>query len=96
VRKPGCIARQLRANLLARVAQSLRASSRCARAFVVTGTDALSATVIYDWCFARRRHHPSGRRRHSVWRILREIADPVERVPPYGAWLWRLRQPPEG
>jgi hypothetical protein len=19
------------------------------------------------------------------------IADPIERVPPYGAWLWRLR-----
>jgi hypothetical protein len=33
----------------------------------------------------RRRH------RYSVWRILREIADPIERVPPYGAWLWRLK-----
>jgi hypothetical protein len=24
-------------------------------------------------------------------RTLRTICDPVARVPPYGAWLWRLR-----
>jgi hypothetical protein len=29
--------------------------------------------------------------RYSVWRILVTIADPIGRVPPYGAWLWRLR-----
>jgi hypothetical protein len=40
-----------------------------------------------DWCFARQRR----RHRYSVWRILREIADPIELVPPYGAWLWRLK-----
>jgi hypothetical protein len=25
--------------------------------------------------------------RYSVWRILVTIADPIGRVPPYGAWL---------
>ena len=25
--------------------------------------------------------------------MLREIADPISRVPPHGAWLWRLKAP---
>jgi hypothetical protein len=29
--------------------------------------------------------------RHSVRRVLISMVDPVERVPPHGAWLWRLR-----
>jgi hypothetical protein len=28
--------------------------------------------------------------RWSVHRILREIAEPVRKVPPHGGWLWRL------
>jgi hypothetical protein len=62
-----------------------------ARAFVVAPTDTLSTAAINDWCFARRRRQISERHRYSVFRILREIADQVERVPPRGAWLWRLR-----
>jgi hypothetical protein len=61
------------------------------RAFIATGADELSTVEINDWCFARRRRQISERHRYSVFRILREIADQVERVPPYGAWLWRLR-----
>jgi hypothetical protein len=30
-------------------------------------------------------------RRHGVWRILMSIADPICKVPPHGAWLWRLK-----
>jgi hypothetical protein len=29
--------------------------------------------------------------RHSVRRVLMTMCEPVKRVPPYGAWLWRLR-----
>jgi hypothetical protein len=59
------------------------------RAFLVHGP-VVSASVVYDWCYPRHRRL-NQRRRHSVWRILVRIAEPVERVPPYGAWLWRLR-----
>jgi hypothetical protein len=61
------------------------------RAFLSADTQTSSA--VYDWCFARCRHRITQRHRHSVWRILMTIADPVARVPPYGAWLWRLREP---
>jgi hypothetical protein len=29
--------------------------------------------------------------RWSVHRILRQIAEPICKVPPHNAWLWRLR-----
>jgi hypothetical protein len=53
--------------------------------------EVLTSSAIYDWAHARRRL----RRRKSMpfgvySRTLRTICDPVERVPPYGAWLWRL------
>ena len=31
-----------------------------ARAFLVAGSDTLSSTAVYDWCFARDRHRPLG------------------------------------
>jgi hypothetical protein len=62
-----------------------------ARAFLVAGSDTLSSTAVYDWCFVRDRHRPPEWHRYSVFRILQEIAYQVERVPPHGAWLWRLR-----
>jgi hypothetical protein len=61
------------------------------RAFLSADTQTSSA--VYDWCFARCRHRITTRHRYSVWRLLVTIADPVARVPPYGAWLWRLREP---
>jgi hypothetical protein len=68
-----------------------RLQRQIARAFAVSGP-VVSASVIYDWCFARR---PKMRRSHlnrrRVWQLLTQIADPVRKVPPYGAWLWRLR-----
>jgi hypothetical protein len=62
------------------------------RAFMVHGPE-LSASVIYDWCFTRRRRLTQ-RKRHMVWRNLVTVADPVARVPPHGAWLWRLKEEP--
>jgi hypothetical protein len=59
------------------------------RAFLVHGP-VVSSSALYDWCYPRRRRLTQ-RRRHSVWRILVTIADPIGRVPPHGAWLWRLR-----
>jgi hypothetical protein len=65
------------------------------RAFMVGG-DELTSSQVYDWAYSR---HRSQRRpmseavRWSVHRILLELADRVRRVPPHGAWLWRLKRP---
>ncbi len=57
-----------------------------------SSADVLTSSAIYDWAHVRRR---LGRRKSMPFgvdlRTLRTICDPVERVPPYGAWLWRLR-----
>jgi hypothetical protein len=62
------------------------------RAFVVC--EVLTSSEIYDSCYARRRmlgQQIDRPYRWSVLRILRELADRVRRVPPHGAWLWRLK-----
>jgi hypothetical protein len=60
------------------------------RALAVGGAE-LTSSQVYDWCYARRRRL-NQRKRHSVWRILRQIAEPVGRAPTIGRpWLWRLR-----
>ena len=62
-----------------------------ARAFLAGG-DVLTATQVYDWCFARdRRRARSQGARWSVRRVLMTVAEPIDRVPPYGAWRWRLK-----
>ena len=65
------------------------------RAFAASGTEALTSSAIYDWAHTRRR---LGRRTSMPFgvysrtlRTLRAMCDPIERVPPHGAWLWRLR-----
>jgi hypothetical protein len=66
---------------------------RIRRAFMASGAEVLSSTQIYDWTHSRRRQRnklPFG----VYWRTLktlRAMCDPIERVPPHGAWLWRLR-----
>jgi hypothetical protein len=51
----------------------------------------VSSSQVYDWCYARRRRL-NQRKIHSVWRILRVIADPIGRAPTIGRpWLWRLK-----
>ena len=37
------------------------------------------------------RHLLTQAHRHSARRVLMTMADPTERLPPHGAWLWRLR-----
>jgi hypothetical protein len=67
-----------------------RLQRQIARAFI--GYLFRSTSEIYDWCYARDRSRTrSEAMRWSVHRILREIAEPVRKVPPHGAWLWRLR-----
>jgi hypothetical protein len=57
----------------------------------------LTSSQVYDWTFAG--HRARGEfipqlHRYSVWRILREIADPVGRSRgPGRPWLWRLKTP---
>jgi hypothetical protein len=63
------------------------------RAFLVHGPVATSSQV-YDFVFPRGRKLTQ-MRRHGVWRILRDIADPIGRAPPHGAILWRLRHSEE-
>jgi hypothetical protein len=60
------------------------------RAFMIYGP-LVSSSRIYDMVFTRHRCR-SHRKRRRVWQVLCTIADPVEKVPPYGAWLWRLRE----
>jgi hypothetical protein len=62
------------------------------RAFV--GHRLLSSSQVYDWCFPRHRAYRrpmSEAVRWSVHRILRQIAEPICKVPPHNAWLWRLK-----
>jgi hypothetical protein len=68
---------------------------RIRRAFIASGAEVLSSSAIYEWTHARRR---LGRRKTlpdgiywGTLQALRVMCDPVERVPPHGAWLWRLR-----
>jgi hypothetical protein len=61
------------------------------RAFLVAGTSTITTSQALDWTIVDRRAHWQRRHRWSVIRVLREIADPVRKVPPHGAWLWRLR-----
>jgi hypothetical protein len=69
-----------------------RLQRQIARAFI--GHPFRSTSEIYDWCYARDRSRTrSEAMRWSVHRILREIAEPVRKVPPHGAWLWRLKTP---
>jgi hypothetical protein len=65
------------------------------RAFIATGSDMLTSTVVYDWAYPRRRpgQMPLGLY-WSVLRILRVVAVPVGRAPTIGRpILWRLREP---
>jgi hypothetical protein len=68
---------------------------RIRRAFVASGAEVLSSTQIYDWTHSRRRQSRRKKLPFGVyWRTLktlRAMCDPVERVSPHGAWLWRLR-----
>jgi hypothetical protein len=45
----------------------------------------VTSSDIYDWVYPRRRHLLTQAHRHSARRVLMTMADPVERVPPYGA-----------
>jgi hypothetical protein len=81
-------------NLLLRPAAPARDRGRLQvqirRAFMVGGPE-ISSSAIYDWTHCRVRRRLKRGHRYSVWRILITMADPIARVPPYGATLWRLR-----
>jgi hypothetical protein len=63
------------------------------RAFV--GHRLRTSSQIYDWCYARNRKRVVGCWEHSVWRILRQIADPIGRDRAHGAIIWKLKEPLE-
>jgi len=72
-----------------------RVQVRIRRAFIASGAEVLSSTQIYDRTHSRRRQSRRKKLPFGVyWRTLktlRAMCEPVERVPPHGAWLWRLR-----
>jgi hypothetical protein len=65
------------------------------RAFV--GRDVLTSSEVYESCYARKRllgERISQRHCHSVWLILRRVADQIGRGSTRGRpWLWRLKTP---
>jgi hypothetical protein len=72
-----------------------RVQVRIRRAFLASGAEVLPSSAIYNWAHVRRR---LGRRKtlpdgvySRTLRTLRAMCEPIERVPPYGAWLWRLK-----
>jgi hypothetical protein len=55
----------------------------------------VNTSTVYAWCYPRNRRL-NQRKRHSVWRILRQIAEPIGRADTIGRpWLWRLKSPLE-
>jgi hypothetical protein len=63
------------------------------RAFLACGPE-LTTSQVYDWTFVSRPHmRRSALSRRRVWQLLCEIADPIGRVGPNHAILWRLREP---
>jgi hypothetical protein len=59
--------------------------------YLVHGDEITTAQAL-DWALPRHRRERWRRRdRWSVIVALRAIADPIRKVPPHGAWLWRLR-----
>src|SRR4051812_24239080 len=67
------------------------------RAFIIHGRE-VSSSLIYEHAMSwsqRLDGRPLGwDHRWSIVRILETLADRVRREPPYGAWLWRLKDPP--
>ena len=66
------------------------------RAFAASDTEVLTSSSIYDWAYVRRRR---GRRKSMPFgvysrtlRTLQTMCEPVERVPPHGAWAVALAQ----
>jgi hypothetical protein len=71
-----------------------RVQRQIRRAFTALGVEVLSATEIYDWTHPRRRMERRAMRAgvySRTRRTLRTMCEPVERVPPYGGWTWRLK-----
>jgi hypothetical protein len=70
---------------------------RIRRAFLASGSEVLTSSAIYDWTHSRRRRGRHKSMPFGIYsitlRTLRTMCDPIRRVPPYGAWLWRLREP---
>jgi hypothetical protein len=66
-----------------------RAALRALRALDGTAT----TSEVAEWTHARARAYGelSDNHTRAARRVLPRIADRVRRVPPYGAWLWRLK-----
>jgi hypothetical protein len=57
---------------------------------MVSGTT-LSSSAIYDWTMVDRNTGWQRMQRHSVWRALQQVAEPIGRADTRGRpWLWRL------
>jgi hypothetical protein len=83
-------------NLRARPAKPALGNGRIQRqvrrAFLVADKPVLSSSDIYRWVYPNTSH-PGWRQCWSVFTVLRVLCHRVGRTPPYGATLWRLRDP---
>jgi hypothetical protein len=63
------------------------------RAFEAHG-DTLSASTVYAWCVPWPTRRLMTRHRWSVIRVLKTLADPIDRLSHDRGrpWLWRLRE----
>jgi hypothetical protein len=67
---------------------------RIRRAYAALGKPVLTTSELMRWTHPR----PGGNRdnhRRAIRGAAKRYCDPVARVPPYGAWLWRLKSPLE-
>jgi hypothetical protein len=67
-----------------------RLQTQVRRALIVHGP-LVTTSQLLDWAYVRNRRRPTGWDHSKVMRICAEHCDRIERVPPHGAWLWRLR-----
>jgi hypothetical protein len=69
-----------------------RLQEQIRRALLAADTDAVSASFVYDWCYARKRAGLSSWDRWKVSRMLSQMCERVGRAKTIGQpWLWKLR-----
>jgi hypothetical protein len=85
-------------NLLRRPAKPALGNGRIQvgveRALIAHNGGPITTSIAVEWAYALRRYQGKPiKSQHLVYvrRALDRVADRLRRVPPYGAWLWKLR-----
>jgi len=85
-------------NLLRRPAKPALGNGRVQvgveRALIAHNGGPITTSIAVEWAYALRRYQGKPiKSQHLVYvrRALDRVADRLRRVPPNGAWLWKLR-----